>query len=140
LVIGEQRFQSRRHDVIGGGLGRRSRALRKQRQRQFRVPHAGTNPLPGPPGRDLAHTIYRPLANAGASSERSNLLQIVPAEDARMNRIEYLQDQAARAERLANSSLDKLTLERLAAFAEECRAQVKMIAEGKPMAGHLAEI
>jgi hypothetical protein len=50
-----------------------------------------------------------------------------------MNRIEYLQDQAARAERLANSSLDKLTLERLAAFAEECRAQMKVLSEGEPL-------
>jgi hypothetical protein len=57
-----------------------------------------------------------------------------------MNRIEYLQDQAARAERLANSSLDKLTLQRLAAFAEECRAQMKGLTEGKQIAGQPAAL
>jgi hypothetical protein len=52
-----------------------------------------------------------------------------------MTRIDYLQDQVARAERLAKASLDKLTLERLYAFAEECRAQIRTLADAKQMAG-----
>jgi hypothetical protein len=46
-----------------------------------------------------------------------------------MSRIEYLQQQAARAERLAKDVLDKLTAERLQAFADECRAQSKTVNE-----------
>jgi hypothetical protein len=53
-----------------------------------------------------------------------------------MNRIEYLQSQVIRAERLAKSSLDKLTLERLCAFAEECRAQMKLPHNGE--SGHFS--
>ena len=44
-----------------------------------------------------------------------------------MTRIEYLQSQAARAERLAKDVLDKLTVERLQAFADECRSQAKAL-------------
>lgn len=42
-----------------------------------------------------------------------------------MNKIEYLQQQAARAERLAQDVLDRLTVERLQSFADECRKQIK---------------
>ena len=38
-----------------------------------------------------------------------------------MNKVEYLLEQAARAERLARSILDTVTVERLQAFAAECR-------------------
>jgi hypothetical protein len=41
-----------------------------------------------------------------------------------MNRIEYLRDQAERAERLAKGIMDTLTVERLRAFAAECRSEV----------------
>ncbi len=41
-----------------------------------------------------------------------------------MSKIRELQDQAARAERLARSVLDTVTIERLLAFAAECRAQL----------------
>lgn len=44
-----------------------------------------------------------------------------------MSKIEYLQQQAARAERLAREMLDKLTVERLQSFAAECRAEVKAL-------------
>lgn len=44
-----------------------------------------------------------------------------------MDRVEYLQDQALRAERLAWSITDTLTIERLQAFAAECRRQIKLI-------------
>ena len=46
-----------------------------------------------------------------------------------MDQIEHLQDQIARAERLARDAFDKLTTERLRAFADECRTQLKTIAE-----------
>lgn len=46
-----------------------------------------------------------------------------------MSKIEYLQQQAARAERLARDVLDKLTAERLQSFAAECRKQAKAIDE-----------
>jgi hypothetical protein len=44
-----------------------------------------------------------------------------------MSRIEYLRDQAERAERLAKSIMDTLTAERLRAFAAECRSQVEAL-------------
>jgi hypothetical protein len=56
------------------------------------------------------------------------LLQIIsPPEGEAMNKIEYLQQQAARAERLAKNVMDKLTVERLQSFAAECRTQVKAL-------------
>jgi hypothetical protein len=48
-----------------------------------------------------------------------------------MNQIQHLQDQAARAERLARNALDTLTIERLSAFAAECRQQIELLA-GRP--------
>ena len=44
-----------------------------------------------------------------------------------MSKIEYLQQQAARAERLARSIVDAVTVQRLQAFAAECRTQVKAL-------------
>ena len=46
-----------------------------------------------------------------------------------MNRIQDLQDQIVRAERLATGALDRLTIERLSAFAAECRAQIAALME-----------
>ncbi|WP_024510617.1 hypothetical protein [Bradyrhizobium sp. ARR65] len=48
-----------------------------------------------------------------------------------MDRLAYLQDQALRAERLAKSITDTLTIERLQSFAAECRRQIKLIS-GSP--------
>ncbi|WP_407175297.1 hypothetical protein [Bradyrhizobium sp. STM 3562] len=48
-----------------------------------------------------------------------------------MDRLAYLQDQALRAERLAKSITDTLTVERLQSFAAECRRQIKLIS-GSP--------
>ena len=48
-----------------------------------------------------------------------------------MCKIQYLQEQVARAERLATPALDKLTIDRLCAFAEECRQQIKALSKGK---------
>jgi hypothetical protein len=45
-----------------------------------------------------------------------------------MDRLEYLLDQALRAERLAKSITDTVTVERLQSFAAECRRQIKLIA------------
>jgi hypothetical protein len=42
-----------------------------------------------------------------------------------MTEFHYLQEQAARAERLARNILDTVTVERLQAFAAECRAKAK---------------
>lgn len=42
-----------------------------------------------------------------------------------MTEFQYLQEQAARAERLARNILDAVTVERLKAFAAECRAKAK---------------
>ena len=46
-----------------------------------------------------------------------------------MTRFQYLQEQAARAERLARNILDAVTAERLQAFAAECRAKAKTLDE-----------
>jgi len=48
-----------------------------------------------------------------------------------MAEFQYLQEQAARAERLARSTLDAVTVERLLAFAAECREKAQLeIAHG----------
>ncbi|MCA1453930.1 hypothetical protein I6F35_11970 [Bradyrhizobium sp. BRP22] len=44
-----------------------------------------------------------------------------------MNRIQYLKEQIARAERLASNAFDKLTMERLQAFATECRTELALL-------------
>lgn len=44
-----------------------------------------------------------------------------------MSRIEYLKDQVARAERLARAVMDTVTVERLKAFAAECRAELNAL-------------
>jgi hypothetical protein len=41
-----------------------------------------------------------------------------------MDRINYLKEQAAKAERLARGIVDAVTVERLMAFAAACRAEV----------------
>ena len=46
-----------------------------------------------------------------------------------MNKIEYLQEQALRAERLAKIVMDALTAQRLQSFAAECRQEIKTQAE-----------
>ena len=81
--------------------------------------------------RDPAHIIYPPLANSAVAPERSNWIQIVSAEGETMSKIEYLQQQAARAERLAKGGLDRLTIERLQAFAAECRARAMMLTDDR---------
>jgi hypothetical protein len=46
-----------------------------------------------------------------------------------MSKIRYLEDQATRAERLARAMLDNVTVERLLAFAAECRSKAKTLTE-----------
>jgi hypothetical protein len=46
-----------------------------------------------------------------------------------MHKIEHLLEQAARAERLARSVPDTVTVERLQAFAAEYRAQAKALSK-----------
>jgi len=46
-----------------------------------------------------------------------------------MARYEYLVDQAERAERLARNAMDSLTVERLKAFAADCRKQAAQVSQ-----------
>jgi hypothetical protein len=46
-----------------------------------------------------------------------------------MSKFDHLMMQAARAERLSRNILDTLTVDRLQAFAAECRAQARAHAE-----------
>jgi hypothetical protein len=55
-------------------------------------------------------------------------------EDSAMTKLQHLQEQAARAERLARSILDTVTVERLQAFAAECRAKAATLEEPKAKA------
>jgi hypothetical protein len=71
------------------------------------------------------------LSENEARQERGDLLQISPPEGEVMNKIEYLRQQAARAERLAKNIMDKLTAERLQSFAAECRTQIKTLSENR---------
>jgi hypothetical protein len=48
-----------------------------------------------------------------------------------MSTIEYLREQAARAERLAKTVMDALTAQRLQAFAAECRLEIKTQAQNE---------
>jgi hypothetical protein len=47
----------------------------------------------------------------------------------KMSKIDYLRDQAERAERLAKTIMDTLTVEKLRAFAAECRSQVEALSK-----------
>ncbi len=57
-----------------------------------------------------------------------------------MSKFEYLQQQAARAERLAKDVLDKLTVERLQSFAAECRKQAKALDENRTKAAERQQV
>jgi len=48
-----------------------------------------------------------------------------------MSKIKYLKEQAARAERLAKTVMDALTVQRLQSFAADCRQQIKTQAESE---------
>ena len=77
---------------------------------------------------DLAHGFYSTFTSTGASPERTHSSQFVlEIEGWVMTKFQYLQEQAARAERLARSILDAVTVERLQAFAAECRAKAKTL-------------
>jgi hypothetical protein len=47
----------------------------------------------------------------------------------KMSRIDYFRDQAERAERLAKTIMDTLTVEKLREFAAECRSQVETLSK-----------
>jgi hypothetical protein len=55
----------------------------------------------------------------------------VAVEDATMSKMQYLEDQLARAERLRKGASDAVTVARIQAFAEECRQQINAIMEGQ---------
>lgn len=79
---------------------------------------------------DLAHGFNPAFTYTRASPERTYSSQIVlEIEGWVMTKFQYLQEQAARAERLARSILDAVTAERLQAFAAECRAKAKTLDE-----------
>jgi hypothetical protein len=61
----------------------------------------------------------------------SNLLQIISPEGETMTKVQDLREQATRAERLASSILDTVTVERLLAFAADCRKQLGVLSEPK---------
>jgi hypothetical protein len=44
-----------------------------------------------------------------------------------MSRLSYLKEQVARAERLSSSVSDALTIERLRAFAADCRREIERL-------------
>jgi hypothetical protein len=46
-----------------------------------------------------------------------------------MTKMQELQEQAARAERLASSILDTVTIERLRAFAADCRRELGVLSD-----------
>jgi hypothetical protein len=48
-----------------------------------------------------------------------------------MTKVQELKEQVARAERLASSIPDKVTVERLLAFAADCRKQLGVLSESK---------
>jgi hypothetical protein len=79
---------------------------------------------------DQAHGFNPTFTYTGASPERTHSPQIVLENKGWvMTKFQYLQEQAARAERLARSILDAVTVERLQAFAAECRAKAKTLDE-----------
>jgi hypothetical protein len=49
-----------------------------------------------------------------------------------MSKLEHLLQQAARAERLSKAVLDTLTINRLQAFAAECRAEARALPGEQP--------
>ncbi len=51
-----------------------------------------------------------------------------------MDEIDYLRDQAERAERLSKCITDTLTVERLKSFAAECRRRIALLARAAPQA------
>ena len=85
--------------------------------------------------RDLAHAINLAFTRTGAAPERTHSSQIVQVMERRiMTEFQHLQEQAARAERLARSILDVVTVQRLQAFAAECRAKAKLENTREPKA------
>jgi hypothetical protein len=46
-----------------------------------------------------------------------------------MNRIEYLKEQIARAERLASNAFDNLMMDRLQTFTTECRTELARLTD-----------
>jgi hypothetical protein len=49
-----------------------------------------------------------------------------------MTRMDYLRDQADKAERLTHCVTDALTIERLAGFAADCRREMRALTEKGP--------
>ncbi|MET4210368.1 hypothetical protein ABIB95_005199 [Bradyrhizobium sp. LA2.1] len=63
----------------------------------------------------------------GAQTSRGSKFGVLGGRR-RLNTIQYLEDQAARAERLAKRITDTLTIEKLLTFAGERRREIEVIA------------
>jgi hypothetical protein len=87
-------------------------------------------PMPGENYLQQADGLSSGLSEASLSASRARRHRFFPffliatALGWVMSRIEYLKEQTAKAERLARSVVDAVTVERLMAFAAECRAEV----------------
>jgi hypothetical protein len=108
-----------------------TRQLERQGARYLSLPVRPTGADTAIPRQcDMAHGFNPTFTYTGASPERTYSSQIVlEIEGWVMTKFQYLQEQAARAERLARSILDAVTAERLQAFAAECRTKAKTLDE-----------
>jgi len=69
--------------------------------------------------REAPHGVYHPLAVFSAPSERKHLPQIVRRGDGNMREVQYLRDEAERAERWARAIGDQVIVERLRLIARD---------------------
>lgn len=67
------------------------------------------------------HRVYHALSDNGASRNEAICFNYLPGET--MIKIQYLLQQASRAERLAKNVMDRLTTDRLQVYAAECRTK-----------------
>jgi hypothetical protein len=77
---------------------------------------------------DPPHIVYAMFALSFRRSERRHWPQIVlEIEGGEMSRLQYLKEQAAKAERLAQTIMDTLTAQRLREIAAEFRAEADQL-------------
>jgi hypothetical protein len=81
------------------------------------------------PAKRRTRRINRLFTTIPAPPERCNLHQIVWSGRRDMTRMQDLEDQIARAERLERSITDMLTIERLRHFAAECRRERERLSQ-----------
>jgi hypothetical protein len=77
---------------------------------------------------DLLHIVYALFTLSFGRSERRHSPQIVmEIEGGEMSKLKYLREQAAKAERLAQTIMDTLTAQRLREIAAEFRAEADQL-------------